>query len=486
MPPQSPTSLQFDKQNHTNRNLSFIIAEQFIHNLSQTIVDNNIDMLDYDNTNSSLVRYKTLYRNYHGIISSFVCIFGLTCNLFNIIVLTRPLMRSSTNTILTSLALSDLIKMLFVLPAAIFFYCLQSTEHKSEPDFSSRFQVTFYMIQMLVTLTLHCISTWLTVLLAGFRYVFLSCKTLTAYVSTPDRALIGVSAVVIVSTILCIPSYIEHRLAENHMNDTYFSTNTTTNKPLKSYRFDETALSKYLNLRDTVFVLHGVIFKLIPCALLLLFSFLLIQQLRDALKKSEKLQTHSILPSSAASSGRIRGRRREKENRRTTLMLVIVCALFLVTELPQGAILLLSFISKTNSKYYYTIYQQLGDTFDILALINNSVNFILYCLMSRAFRDTFKQTFCFGCQKTEGRESAMSFAQLSISKHRQKKLTPGIVYEHVSSYKSSDEKQLNSTVSENNHQKKKTSLQILNNSTTIPLINDKQLNGLIIKNSCPS
>jgi hypothetical protein len=114
---------------------------------------------DYEN-NNSLVRYKTLYRNYHGIISSFVCIFGLTCNLFNIIVLTRPLMRSSTNTILTSLALSDLIKMLFVLPAAILFYCLQISERKSEPDFTSRFQVTFYMIQMLVALTLHCISTW--------------------------------------------------------------------------------------------------------------------------------------------------------------------------------------------------------------------------------------------------------------------------------------------------------------------------------------
>ena len=106
------------------------------------------------------LRYKSIYRNYHGLISTFVCIFGLTCNLFNIIVLTRPLMRSSTNTILTSLALSDLIKMSFVLPASLLFYCLQPSERKSEPDFTSHFQVTFYMVQMLVTLTLHCISTW--------------------------------------------------------------------------------------------------------------------------------------------------------------------------------------------------------------------------------------------------------------------------------------------------------------------------------------
>jgi hypothetical protein len=156
MSPLSPPSLQSYNENRTSTYLTSTLTQQILLNISQTIINSNIT--DYDN--NSLVRYKTLYRNYHGIISSFVCIFGLTCNLFNIIVLTRPLMRSATNTILTSLALSDLIKMLFVLPASILFYCLQPSERKSEPDFTSRFQVTFYMIQMLVTLTLHCISTW--------------------------------------------------------------------------------------------------------------------------------------------------------------------------------------------------------------------------------------------------------------------------------------------------------------------------------------
>jgi hypothetical protein len=157
MSPQSPPTLELYNQNRTSTYLISNLTQQLLSNISETIIETNLT--DF-NDNNSLVRYKTLYRNYHGIISSFVCIFGLTCNLFNIIVLTRPSMRSSTNTILTSLALSDLIKMLFVLPASILFYCLQISERKSEPDFSSRFQVTFYMIQMLIALTLHCISTW--------------------------------------------------------------------------------------------------------------------------------------------------------------------------------------------------------------------------------------------------------------------------------------------------------------------------------------
>jgi hypothetical protein len=149
---QSSSSL-----NHTNIYLTSTIAQQLITNITQAIIETN--QTNFENMNS-LLRYKMLYRNYHGIISSFVCVFGLTCNLFNIIVLTRPLMRSSTNTILTSLALSDLLKMLFVLPAVIIFYCLPKNELKSEPDPTSYFQMKFYMIHMLFTVTLHCISTW--------------------------------------------------------------------------------------------------------------------------------------------------------------------------------------------------------------------------------------------------------------------------------------------------------------------------------------
>lgn len=203
----------------------------------------------------------------------------------------------------------------------------------------------------------------MTVYLAAFRYVFLRCKKLSAYISSPDRALIGVIIIALVSTILCIPSYAEHRIVPVVLNDTLLS------KSIIAYRFEETSFSKSLLLREKVFVLHSVIFKLIPCVFLLLFSFLLIQQLRQALEKSEILYRHSsTMTSTPTNNGRVRARKREKENRRTTLMLVIVCVLFLVTELPQGAILLLTFLSKTNSEYYFQIYQHLGKSFIICFL----------------------------------------------------------------------------------------------------------------------
>lgn len=191
--------------------------------------------------------------------------------------------------------------------------------------------------------------------------MFLSCQP-TA-LSTPDRALVGVIIVVVLSTILCVPSYLEHRIVTVYHNETS-PWNRNQSQMMITYRFEETKLSQMFALRGKVFVLHSVIFKLIPCLLILLFSFLLIQQLRHALEKSEVLSRQSTngARSSATITGtaRSRARRREKENRRTTMMLVIVCVLFLVTELPQGALLLLTFISKTHSKDYFEIYQQLG------------------------------------------------------------------------------------------------------------------------------
>ena len=65
-------------------------------------------------------------------------------------------------------------------------------------------------------------------------------------------------------------------------------------------------------------------------------------------------------------------------------MLVIVCILFLITEFPQS-VFLADVIIRKNSDHY----DALGELMDIIALVNNAINFLLYCTMSRAFRNTF-------------------------------------------------------------------------------------------------
>lgn len=52
--------------------------------------------------------------------------------------------------------------------------------------------------------------------------------------------------------------------------------------------------------------------------------------------------------------------------------------------------------------------------------------------MSRAFRDTFKQTFCIPCGKFDQQESTFSFTQISMSKKRPDCLIASMgPYEHI-------------------------------------------------------
>jgi len=79
--------------------------------------------------------------------------------------------------------------------------------------------------------------------------------------------------------------------------------------------------------------------------------------------------------------------------------------------------------------------------------------------MSRAFRDTFKQTFCF-CEKTDHHQSTISFADVSSTKHRKKHLNQTVAYETVTTCKCSDGDQTNSTpiiktLADNQNKKKK-------------------------------
>ncbi|KAH3789830.1 hypothetical protein DPMN_168019 [Dreissena polymorpha] len=79
------------------------------------------------------------------------------------------------------------------------------------------------------------------------------------------------------------------------------------------------------------------------------------------------------------------------EHYRTTAMLLVVVILFLIVELPHGILkLLMIFMHELHDE----VYNPLGDILDIASLLNNGVNFVLYCSMSKEFRDTFLATFC--------------------------------------------------------------------------------------------
>lgn len=73
------------------------------------------------------------------------------------------------------------------------------------------------------------------------------------------------------------------------------------------------------------------------------------------------------------------------------MLLVAVLMLFLITEFPQGILGLLSGLLETC--FFEKCYQPFGEMMDLLALVNASVGFVLYGLMSKQFRTSFKSVF---------------------------------------------------------------------------------------------
>lgn len=82
-----------------------------------------------------LQRYANWYSGYHGYVSLAVCAVGIVGNMLNVAVLTRTNMAaSSTNFILTALAVTDLLTMTSYVPFAVQFYCRRGTGQTMSAD----------------------------------------------------------------------------------------------------------------------------------------------------------------------------------------------------------------------------------------------------------------------------------------------------------------------------------------------------------------
>lgn len=134
------------------------------------------------------------------------------------------------------------------------------------------------------------------------------------------------------------------------------------------------------------FWIHAVVIKLLPCCILTGISLWLIREVNSANQHQKKVRVYNTCATNNP------GKRQNKADRRanrTTKMLIAVLVLFLVTELPQGILGLLSGL--LGRCFFKGCYDLFGELMDALALLNGAINFILYCSMSRQFRMTFRQ-----------------------------------------------------------------------------------------------
>ena len=320
----------------------------------------------------SLWAFHEGYGPVHGYVSVLVCLLGILANIANIVVLNKKHMQTSTNILLMWLAVADLCTMVEYTPFALRFYVFRD-KFLCFLQSSSYGWICYLLFHANFSITMHSISIWVTIMLAFFRFLYIFFPHRGSIYCSIKHAKIVILIIYITAVIVCIPNYISNYYKSDIVN--------INGQNITIYDTRHRKDGGFKVVFDLNYWLQAMLVKLIPCLLLTVLTILLISALRRAHKRHMHLMSH----------GKNDDVEKHFEHLRTTGMLLAVVILFLITELPQGILTLLMI-------FYYELanelYNPLGDILDIVALLNNGINFLLYCSMSKQFRDTFVDTFC--------------------------------------------------------------------------------------------
>jgi len=330
--------------------------------------------------NVTYARLQTLQQNYqglHGYISTAVCVVGMLLNTANVVVLHKKHMRTSTNIILMWLAVADLCTMIDYVPFALKFYVFKDDDLRTLWHNRSYGWMCYLLFHANFSTTMHSISIWLTIMLASFRFMFIFFYEKSSKYCSIHHAKCVIAVIYISAVVVCIPNYIS-----NYWN---YANVTQGNVTETIYEFSQRRDGVYLYIFDLNYWVQSILIKLLPCFLLTVLTIMLITALHRAHRHHVQLKAQNL---------RRDDMEKHNEHLRTTAMLLAVVILFLVTELPQGILTLLMIFFE---ELHMELYNPLGDLLDICALLNNAINFVLYCTMSKQFRDTFISTFCSRC-----------------------------------------------------------------------------------------
>lgn len=379
---------------------------------------------------TALSNFRNLYAPIHGYVCIGLCVFGILTNLVHVVVLSRPMMRNSAvNCVLTAVALCDIGTMVTYLIYISHFVVRRQTT--CSPTFT-RGWMQFLQWHVMLSITLHTTSLWLAVAMAFIRRMTLRVARLNSTWQQPQFAWKLCIGIYICVSVMCIPNMFVHEISiyEGAVWEpepqcvSFFPPNYT--EPMFTFTVSKEATANNCSIFKLNIWMIGLVFKVIPCILLMFFSVGLVNKIRQAEQHRRKLTNVSMNNLNSTDASNTSAKKKSHRSDRTTAMLVVILAVFLITELPQGVISILCAIFTADVHKY--LYFYLGDILDLLSLLNSSVNFVLYCLMSSRYRTTFWLVFlpagahslCVTKQATTA--SNFNFTQLPLQRKNSNKV----------------------------------------------------------------
>ncbi|XP_015783782.1 sex peptide receptor-like [Tetranychus urticae] len=313
-----------------------------------------------------------------GYIMPFLLIVTLITNSLVVIVLAQREMRTPTNLVLLAMAISDMLTLLFPSPWYFYNYTLGYHSKILHPPVAC---YAYHCMIEVIPAFFHTASIWLTLVLAGQRYIYVCHPTVAPKYCTPPKVARAIVTVFVLSLIVQASRFADRDFQEVTLD--------SDSGPVYGCRFFTATWVKRLFSEDAYYIFYysfRIIFVNIgPCTALVILNLALFRALRRAQHKRKKLF---------------------QENRRseckklcdtncTTLMLIVVVSVFLATEIPM-AITTVSHVIQNSLDIHIASYEYLNLTIlfsNFLIMLSYPFNFAIYCGMSRQFRETFKALF---------------------------------------------------------------------------------------------
>lgn len=302
------------------------------------------------------------------VVALIVIIVGVIGNVINILILSKRSMKSSTSYYLCALAVFDILYLISALTMTLMHY-----EELRDNELYFRYK---NICGRVLTDTWSNTGVWLTVTFTVERYAGVCYPMKGKAWCTTRKAKRVILGVCLCAAALTFPEFFEFKVV------TEVLANVTQLKRIQSEFGNSSFYHVYSHMNQALFAF-------IPLVSLTIFNVLLIRTVVGAAKIRRRLTFKLSDPTNYD-----RQERQRRKEQAISVMLISVVVVFLLCQLPQSiqklyAIYMESCGLLTEEKRIRLQIQ--GNYFNLLVIINCSVNFVLYSACSYEFRRTFRE-----------------------------------------------------------------------------------------------
>ncbi|XP_067948565.1 G-protein coupled receptor dmsr-1-like [Watersipora subatra] len=328
---------------------------------------------------SQLAEFARVFLKPAGVISVVAASTGIIFNILNIIVLTHPKMRNSVNLLLTLLAVSQVLLLLFYIPYVTIFNI--NLDIDSIPTFhttniqEARFLLFYTDISVLLQLS----ASWLIITTACFRFIYVQFPLKSSKLCSYQRAITAGCCTVLACLLISLPNMMLNTIIQpciDYRESEWCRNNATYYSLGINYSYGE-AFTIFN------FWLYAVFGKFLPAILLLVFTVFLIRVLREANQRKKRLHSDA-----GGNRNHAQSNNSSNEHAQTARMLLAVVISFFCIEFPHGVLIAYMVVAQD-----FYMYDYLGEVIDLATVIAFSCNLILYSAMSRQYRKLFISIF---------------------------------------------------------------------------------------------